>query len=145
MPRDAARSLIDAADLNPASVEAPPAKSATPQDPREEARRARLQRFEPSRAPDTQTPQPVAPAFIPLFDPAQVPNFEEVCSRLEHPLAEWIRRGEPASSAALERTETELQDRLRVLEKTREVVDASIAQVQHALRPLGHHTAPEGE
>lgn len=144
-PRGAACSLIDAAELNPASVAAPPAKSATPQDLREEARRARLQRFEPNRAPETQTPQPVAPAFIPLFDPAQVPNFEEVCSRLEHPLAEWIRRGEPASSAAAEYTETELQDRLRILEKTREVVDASIAQVQHALRPLGHHTASEGE
>lgn len=117
-----------------------PVQTESTLDPREAVRQATLKRFGNATSAETiKRQEDTSPSMIPLFNPAQVPNYATYyMPRLPHPLAEWIQPSATKSQAPTENlpeeTETRLQTQLRTLEETQQLLQHAMHRVQDALQ-----------
>ncbi|PKI83277.1 RING-type E3 ubiquitin transferase [Malassezia vespertilionis] len=128
--------------LDPSRVSSLPEEVATqaapqeePADVRDALRRATLARFANAPAPKPTESAPQDPLLIPLFDPVSVPDFYEKAQQLPDALADWVPLAQIPHSASFEAGEidTQLRERLRLLQDTQSVLNDSISKLHTAL------------
>ncbi|WFD25257.1 RING-type E3 ubiquitin transferase [Malassezia nana] len=111
---------------------------------REAVRRATLERYSQTVKKQPDQPNSKSPVLIPLFDPAQIPDFaQKHQSQLPYPLADWIPptthsrsmdSREPAGSMkSAAPLEAQIQEKLAALQEAEALIERAKAQLQTVL------------